>query len=197
MSETNGTQKGNSGPGIDKQMLCPRWMCFSFDNFLRKTVQNPTRILKPWVKPGDTVLDVGPGVGYFTLPIARLVGEKGHVIAADLQVEMLNTIGQRAAKAGLDKIIALHRCTPESIGVAGPVDFALAFWMVHEVPDRVRFLGEIYAALKPGGLFLLAEPRIHVLRASYNVTRDMALNAGFVPVEEPKIFLSYAVLLKK
>jgi SAM-dependent methyltransferase len=69
--------------------------------------------------------------------------------------------------------------------------------MVHEVPDRARFLAEIYAALKPGGLFLLAEPHIHVPRASYNVTRDLALKAGFVPVEEPKIFLSYAVLLKK
>ncbi|MGD1118167.1 MAG: class I SAM-dependent methyltransferase [Dehalococcoidales bacterium] len=193
MSET----PNNDQPADNPQMLCPRWMCFTFDNFLRRLAQNPQRILKPYIKSGWTVLDVGPGVGYFTLPLARLVGDKGKVIAADLQEAMLATIHHRAVKAGLDARITLHRAQEDRIGVSEPVDFCLAFWMVHEVPDRTHFLAEIFADLKPGGLFLLVEPMIHVPRASFDTTAKIAKSAGFLPVSEPKIFLSYSLLLQK
>lgn len=187
----------NDRPKYSQQILCPRWMCFTFDNFLRRLVQDPQRILKPYIKQGWTVLDVGPGVGYFTLPLAGLVGEKGKVIAADLQAEMLATIHHRAVKAGLDARIELHRTTENSIVVTEPVDFCLAFWMVHEVPDRAHFFAELFDNLKPGGLLLLVEPKIHVTHKSYVTTVKIAKSAGFLPVSEPKIFLSYSVLLQK
>jgi ubiquinone/menaquinone biosynthesis C-methylase UbiE len=184
-------------PSYSPQMLCPRWMCFTFDNAFRRMLQNPERILKPYIKKGWTVLDVGPGVGYFTIPLARLTGETGKIIAADLQPEMLATIHRRAVKAGVASRITLQQSAPDSIGINEPVDFCLAFWMVHEVPDRARFLGEIAANLKPGGLLLLAEPRIHVTRASFETTCKIVKSVGFLPVGEPKIFLSYSVLLQK
>ncbi len=120
-------------------------------------MQNPEKVLKPYIQEGWTALDVGPGMGYFTITLARLVGAQGTVIAADLQQQMLNTLYKRALKAGVQERIKLHKCLPESIGVTEQVDFALAFWMVHEVPDQKHFLGEIAAILKPGGLLLLAE----------------------------------------
>ncbi len=48
--------------------VCPWWLCRSFDNPLRRLFQDPERILRPHVKPGFTVIDVGPGMGYFTIP---------------------------------------------------------------------------------------------------------------------------------
>jgi ubiquinone/menaquinone biosynthesis C-methylase UbiE len=179
------------------QRVCPWWLCFTFDNFLRRLVQNPERILRPYVKPGWTTLDVGPGIGYFTIPLARLVGSSGNVIAVDLQKEMLEGIRRRALKAGVLDRIQLHQTTPDTIGFKGPVDFCLAFWMVHEVPNRVHLLKEIAAALKPGGLFLLVEPNLHVSRVNFQDTLQAARAAGLVVKDEPHIFFSTSVLLQK
>jgi 2-polyprenyl-3-methyl-5-hydroxy-6-metoxy-1,4-benzoquinol methylase len=177
--------------------VCPWWLCFTFDNPLRRIVQNPERILKPYIKPGWKALDVGPGMGYFTIPLAKLVGNTGQVIAADLQKRMLDAIARRAAKEGVQNRLILHLCSPDKIGVSEPIDFVLAFWMVHEVPDQARFLNEIAAALKPQSLFLLVEPRLHVSKTDFNATLEIAQKAGLSAVEKPRIFISYAVLLKK
>jgi ubiquinone/menaquinone biosynthesis C-methylase UbiE len=177
--------------------VCPWWLCFTFDNVFRRLLQNPERILKPFIKPGWTVLDVGPGLGYFTIPLAKLVGDRGKVIAADLQKKMLEGIAQRALRAGVQERIKLQQSAPESLGISDSVDFCLAFWMVHEVPDRARFLAEIAQRLKPQGLFLLVEPRFHVSAGNFDETRQFAGNVGLIVSAQPSIFLSYAVLLKK
>jgi ubiquinone/menaquinone biosynthesis C-methylase UbiE len=178
-------------------LVCPWWFCFTFDNFLRRWLQNPSKIVSPYIKEGFKVMDVGPGMGYFTIPMAKLVGSSGKVIAADLQQQMLNAIGRRAVKAGVRDRIILHQARPDEIGVSGPVDFSLAFWMVHEVPDTKRFLAQIAAALKPGGTLLLAEPKVHVSKSAFQATLDLAREAGFQMIEQPGIFISNAALFKK
>jgi ubiquinone/menaquinone biosynthesis C-methylase UbiE len=177
--------------------VCPWWLCFIFDNPLRRFFQNPLRILSPYIQKGWTVLDVGPGMGYFSVPLAELVGESGRVIAADLQEKMLKAVYSRALKAGVEKRIILHKAQPDSIGVNGPVDFCLAFWMVHEVPDKPRFIGQIASIVKPGGTFLMVEPKLHVSKSNFLAALRMAGEAGFQVVEQPKIFISNAALLKK
>ena len=177
--------------------VCPPWLCFTFDNFLRRLVQNPDRILRPYIKPGWTALDVGPGMGYFTVTLAKLVGNGGKVIAADLQPQMLAGVRRRAVKAGMQDRIILHNSTADSIGVNEPADFCLTFWMVHEVPDRAHFINEIAAILKPGGLWLAAEPNMHVSNKDFGQTLELAKSAGLSVIERPKIFWSHAALLKK
>jgi ubiquinone/menaquinone biosynthesis C-methylase UbiE len=177
--------------------VCPWWLCFTFDNFLRRALQNPLKILKPYVKSGWKVLDVGPGMGYFTIPLAKLVGEKGQVIAADLQKQMLNAIAKRAEKAGVQNRIKLHQAQQDKIGVTEKVDFALAFWMVHEVPDQVHFINEIAAILKPNGLYLIVEPKLHVSGSAFARELNIAQAAGLSVIEKPRIFISNAVLLQK
>jgi len=177
--------------------VCPPWCCFTFDNGFRRLVQNPNRILRSLIKPGWTVLDVGPGMGYFTIPLARLVGDTGKVIAADLQQEMLDGLDHRAFKAVVQERIKLLLTKSNSIGINESIDFCLAFWMVHEVPDQVHFLSEIASKLKPDGLMLIAEPRMHVSKENFKKTLEIAKSAGLSLVDRPKIFLSYAVLLKK
>jgi ubiquinone/menaquinone biosynthesis C-methylase UbiE len=177
--------------------VCPWWLCFTFDNFLRRWLQNPQKIMANYIKEGFKILDVGPGMGYFTIPMAKLTGPSGKVTAADLQKHMLDAIYRRATRAGVQERIVLHQTTNEAIGVSGPVDFALAFWMVHEVRDRKRLLSQIASALKQGGTFLLSEPKLHVSQANFNESVNFAKEAGLELIDRPKIFISNSVLFKK
>ena len=177
--------------------VCPRSLCFTFDNVLRKLIHNPDKILQPYIKQGDNVLDVGPGMGYFTIPMAKMTGEGGRVIAVDIQEKMLAAINKRAEKGAVEKRITLHLSLPASLGVEGEFDFILAFWMVHEVPDKLRFFGELHSLLKDGGKFLMVEPKIHVSKAKFSQTLQIAQRAGFTAVENPHIPLSMSVLLVK
>jgi ubiquinone/menaquinone biosynthesis C-methylase UbiE len=176
---------------------CPWWLLPTFDNPLRRLVQDPARILAGTVRPGDSILDVGCGMGYFTLTLAEMAGEEGRVIAADLQPQMLAGLRRRADRAGLTQRIQLLVSTPDRIGVTGPIDFALAFWMVHEVRQPEPFLREIFTALKPGGKLLIVEPRIHVPGPAFERTVNLAGSLGFVVTGRPRVRLSRAVLLSK
>ncbi len=177
--------------------VCPWWLCRSFDNPLRRWIHDPKRILKPHVAAGMTGVDIGCGMGYFTLGMARLVGPNGKVVAVDLQEKMLEGLRRRAERAGLDRRIVLHRCRPDDLGVEGPADFALCFWMVHEVPDKARFFAQIFGFLRPGGRLLLVEPKFHVTRKNFERTVEVCRGAGFRLLGDPEIALSRAVRMEK
>ena len=68
---------------------CPWWLGYSFDNPLRRIIHNPARMLGTMVEEGQTVVDIGCGLGFFTLALAQMVGAHGKVIALDIQSEML------------------------------------------------------------------------------------------------------------
>ena len=174
--------------------ICPWWCCFTFDNFFRKLFHNPEKILRPYVAEGNTVLDIGPGMGYFSIPLAILVGEKGKVIAADVQPEMLKALQKRAKKSGVEQQIMTHLCKTDSLGLNMQFDFVLAFWMFHEVPNHLAFFEEIKSLLKPSGKFLLSEPILHVNQAMYEKTVETAESVGLVLKEKPKISLSRSAL---
>ncbi len=72
-----------------RQPTCPWWFLFTFDNPFRKIYQDPFTILTPYLKNGDTAVDLGCGMGYFSIPMAELVGDRGKVVAVDLQERML------------------------------------------------------------------------------------------------------------
>jgi ubiquinone/menaquinone biosynthesis C-methylase UbiE len=99
-------------------------------------------------------MDVGCGMGLFSIAMARMVGNQGQVIAADLQEEMLGVLRRRAERAGVADRIETHKCEQNRVGADIQADFALAFMMVHEVPDQRRLLGEIHGCLKPGSKLL-------------------------------------------
>ena len=175
--------------------VCPWWFCRAFDNPLRKLVHNPDRILAGLVQPGWTALDLGCGMGYFSIPVARLVGPEGVVICVDLQEQMLAAVRRRAERAGVANRIRLHRAGPDGLGLIEAADFALAFWMLHEVPDPAAFLAEVRACLKPGGRLMVVEPRIHVGEAAFEASVEAAGKVGFTPVGRPDVALSRAVVL--
>jgi ubiquinone/menaquinone biosynthesis C-methylase UbiE len=174
--------------------VCPRWLCFTFDNYFRRLIHKPERIVKAYVKEGDKVLDVGPGIGFFTIPMARMVGDRGQVIAADIQEEMLAAIKKRAIRAGVQDRITLQLVSPESFGIESKVDFILAFWMAHEVPDHLKFFTRLYSLLADDGRFLMVEPKLHVGKNRFSVAVRSAEAAGFKLVDHPHVRLSMSAL---
>lgn len=177
--------------------ICPVWVVKTFDNFLRPLVHNPRKLFGPHVSPGMTVMDVGCGGGWASVALARLVGESGLVIAADLQPEMLDLVRKRAEKAGLMDRIRLHTCLDDRIGLQEDLDFAVAFYMVHETPHARALVTEVYSLLKPGGRFFVAEPRMHVSRDLFESMVREAQEDGFRVVLRPRILLSRAVVFVK
>jgi len=180
-----------------QKIVCPWWLCFTFDNPLRKLLHNPEAILSPYVQPGSTVIDIGPGMGYFSIPLARLVGPTGHVIAIEVQPKMLAALARRARRYGVSERIQTHLASSDSLGNHPKADFVMAFWMVHEVPNQRTFLTEIFGFLKPKGLFLLVEPILHVSKNSFLRTVQNANEIGFVVKDMPKIRISHSVLFAR
>ncbi len=156
--------------------------------------------MKPYVKEGMTVMDVGSAMGFFTLPLAKLVGDQGRVIAVDLQEKMIRSLRRRAQKAGLAGRIETRICSSESLGIddlAGSVDVALAFAVLHEMPDSAAAILSIAQSLKGGGLLLMAEPTGHVSEKGFRRTIAEALQQGLEVVAEPIVWHSHAVVLRK
>ena len=170
--------------------VCPLWVGYVMANPLRRLLQNPRKILGDYIEPGMTVLDVGSAMGFFSLAAARLVGSNGRVVCVDLQSGMIESLKRRAARAGLSERIDPRVCSEHSLEISdlvGQVDFALAFYVVHEVPNVPGLMTEIQTVLKPGGRFFVAEPRGHTSAAEYEATEAAALQAGFTIIGHPKL----------
>lgn len=182
------------------QHVCPVWMGYVLSSPTRKLFQNPVKILRPYVNEGMTVLDIGCAMGFFSLPIARMVGPGGKVICVDIQERMLRTLEKRAWKARLSGRIETLISNGDSLGldsIKEKIDFALAFAVVHEVSDPAGFFSEICGAMKPAGRLLAAEPKGRVSEKNFDRTVSVAEQNGFIIMEKPRIRSSRAILLQK
>jgi ubiquinone/menaquinone biosynthesis C-methylase UbiE len=179
---------------------CPWWLGYLLACPLRKFGHHPERILAPHVTEGMTVLEPGPGMGYFTLELARRVGPRGRVVAVDIEPKMLRGLARRASKAGLAGRIETRLAGTDGLGIqdlAGAVDFTLAFAVVHEMPDAAKFFHEAAEASKTGAALLLAEPAGHVKPPEFDAQLAAASAAGFTVEERPTIRRSQTALLRK
>jgi ubiquinone/menaquinone biosynthesis C-methylase UbiE len=182
------------------ERVCPWWLGYFLVSPLRRFLHDPKEMLMPYVKDGMTVLEIGGGMGFFTLPLAELTGETGKVISIDLQERMVRGLVKRAAKAGLESRIEARVCPTASLKIddlQNKVDFALAFAVIHEVPDKKRLLLEISQAMRPDGTLLIADPKGHESEQKFNETITMTEATGFHVLDRPLIRRSYAVLVRK
>jgi tRNA A58 N-methylase Trm61 len=166
----------------------------------RRFMQDPARILSPFVRQGMTVLEPGPGMGFFTLELARLVGASGSVIAVDIQRRMIESLRRRAAKRGLLDRLHTRLASADTMGLddlASRVDFVLAFAVVHEMPSAESFFRQAAGAMKQGASLLFAEPAGHVKSSDFEESLAAAAQAGLGVIDRPAVRRSHAALLKK
>lgn len=173
---------------------CPWWLGYTFDNPLRRLVHDPKKILGDFVKPGQTAVDIGCGLGYFSIALAKIVGPRGKVIALDIQQQMIRRANRRAERHGIASQIDFRLCKPGHLGVKGPVDFVLAFWVAHEVDDRENLFIEVRSFLQPQGHLLIVEPKGHVSASRFADTAELARNVGFKTSKGPMVRFSRSVV---
>ncbi len=182
------------------QSVCPVWIGYLLASPIRRLFENPDKILGSFLKPNMTVLDIGCAMGYFTIAAAKLVGPGGKVFAVDLQPKMINSLRRRAIKAKLANRIEPILCNQTNLNIndlIGQIDFALAFYVIHEVPDAPKLFEQIYRTVKSGGRFFMAEPRGHVSTDDFKLTVDLAQKAGFEFIEKPDIKRARTALFTK
>jgi ubiquinone/menaquinone biosynthesis C-methylase UbiE len=181
----------------DKNRVCPVELSGSLDNKFRRWLQNPQKILALYIKEGMKVLDIGCGPGFFSIDLAKMVGTTGKVISADLQEGMLQKIKDKIAGTPLETIIQTVKCDENEINIKEKVDFILAFYMVHEVPDKEKLFTSLKNILEEGGKVLLVEPKLfHVTKKEFASTIGVAEKAGFKSTPGPKLAFSLSSILK-
>lgn len=180
----------------DRNRVCPVELANSLDSKIRRWLQNPQKILSPFVKEGMKVLDVGCGPGFFSVELAKMVGMNGKVFAADLQEGMLQKVRNKIQGTSIEKIIQLIKCEKDGIVIPEKVDFILAFYMVHEVPNKDKFFATLKNLLNENGKFLIVEPKLfHVSEKEFASTISKAERTGFKSAKGPKLPFSFSSLL--
>jgi ubiquinone/menaquinone biosynthesis C-methylase UbiE len=129
-------------------------------------------------RPAETVLEVGPGTGYYSLDVARWVGPSGTLHLLDLQQEMLDHTMRRARAAGLDNLEPRQGDARELPYADAMFDAGLLVAVLGEIPDQARALSEFRRVLKPGGRLVVGELAgdPHMVRSA--ALRERAERAG-------------------
>ena len=118
----------------------------------RKKILPIERILPEMkIQPGDTMIDFGCGIGYFSIPALDYVGAEGTVIAVDVSAEMLQELRKRAGRRKNLQIVHADSLTSLT------ADIILLSMVIHEVDDPKGFLQTCFAALKPYGRIIVID----------------------------------------
>ena len=145
---------GQSGPAAPHGRLFPPQNLGLLEGPDRDKWQKPDQIMDALnIADGSSVADTGAGAGWFTIRLARRVGPRGTVYAQDVQREMLEAIRRRVAKEGLENVHTRLGQGSDPNLPASSLDAVLVVDVYPEVEadDRVGFLRNLAASLKPNG----------------------------------------------
>jgi ubiquinone/menaquinone biosynthesis C-methylase UbiE len=112
-------------------------------------------VLEP--SPGERILEVGPGTGYYSLPVAEWLGPNGRLDVLDIQQEMLDHTLRRAEEEGISNIVAERADAREMPYGDDTFDAAYLVTVLGEIPDQSAALRELRRVVKPDGRIVVGE----------------------------------------
>jgi len=131
---------------------------YKLDNPQRRMEMPPLETLELLgLAKGDTVADIGCGIGYFSIPAASIAGDAAIIYALDISQEMLDEVEKKSAELGLPNIRTIKTNEYELKLEDSLVDFIIMCNVLHEVEDKNRMMDEITRILKSGGTFSMIE----------------------------------------
>jgi SAM-dependent methyltransferase len=144
-----GARLGASAP-------CPASLSWLVDDAIRRRYMRPV-LARIGIRPGERVLELGPGPGAFTVGAAECAGPTGRLIAVDIQPQMIAQVEARVREAGLTNV-ETHVSSAYNLPVEdGTVDRAFLITVLPEIPDPARALAELHRVLRPGGVLSITE----------------------------------------
>jgi ubiquinone/menaquinone biosynthesis C-methylase UbiE len=177
-----------------RSRACPyswRWMV---DNLPRRVVHPLRRTVDSFrVDRGHTVLELGPGPGYFSVEVARRLGPEGRLVCVDIQPEMIGALRRRLLR---ERVTNASPVVGNALGLPlteGSVDRAFLVTVLGEVPDRARTLAELRRVLKPGGIMSITETLPDPDYQFPDVVRDLCRASGFRLLEHHRRFLGFTM----
>lgn len=149
------------------------------------------------LRSGDTVLELGPGPGYYTPEASRMVGPAGRVLCLDLQLEMLHMLRPRLDERGVRNA---HPVAADALRLPLPdaaVDAAFLVTVLGEIPDRTGALRELHRVLKPGGALSFTETLTDPDYVSQRTLRDLCGATGFEEAGCWPEFVGYTMTFRR
>jgi SAM-dependent methyltransferase len=157
---------------------CPVSLSWLVNNPIRRGYMRPV-LERVGIRPGERVLELGPGPGAFSLDAARMLGNSGRLVAVDIQPEMIARLERHAREAGLENIEA-HAASAYDLPIEdGSIDRAFLVTVLPEIPDRMRALAELRRVLKPGGILSITEEFLDPDYLFASETLRLVESAGF------------------
>ena len=130
-------------------------------------------------KPGDTVLELGPGIGYFTVVASRIVGSEGRILCLDVQPQMIGALCERLNERNVANAYPMvGNALALPLG-DDSVDAAYLVTVLGEIPDRPQALAELRRVLKPGGVLSISESLTDPDYQLEDSVRDLCRAVGF------------------
>jgi len=179
-----------------KQHICPVWVGYFMLSPLRSILQNPEKLLNSYINKGMNILEIGPAMGFFSIPMAKMTGPNGKVICVDIQKNMLKKLDIRAQSKQVNSIIETRLANNHSFHINDlekKIDFTLLAYVVHEVPDQKVLFNEVANTMKKHAKVLFIEPRMHVKEKDWLESLRIARENGFelsksLPISRSRAF---------
>jgi len=146
---------------------------------LRNLILSPKKLINRMaLSPDMNVLEVGPGPGYFSLPVAKQL-TNGKLVIADIQPEMIEMARMRLESKGLTNV-KYYICNGESFDFPNnSFDRIFLVTVLGEVEKRDTYLAEFKRMLKPNGILSISEQAGDPDKLSFIEVREMAERVGF------------------
>ena len=159
---------------------CPTLLAWALDNrFYERITGTQVTLQRMGLRPGQRVLEVGPGTGRLLIPAAQRVLPGGEVVGIDIQPGMVERLKERARRAQVSNLTAIVGDATQPMVAEADFDLAFLATTLGEIPDRAAVLAQCFRGLKPGGVLSITEifPDPHY--QSRSTVKRLAEETGF------------------